>query len=321
MRTPKNPTLAEVGEKAAINVITSHAPSAFNGDDAAVLRHPAPNTRTVVSTDLLVQERHFKLDWSTPAEIGRKAITQNFADIEAMGARPIAALLGLSAPSYTRLDFVSELAKGIAQRVTDYGAELVGGDITDGESIVISITAIGKLGGSIPALTLDRAKPGQKVVASGEIGASAAGLALLTRFGRDAVPQEFHPLMQSHCQATKPEGRGFVARSAGVTAMTDNSDGLITDLTTMANRSNVSIDLDPQLIAPTPLMIHAAQSLEADPWEWVLSGGEDHTLVGTTNGEPPTGFRVIGTVGKPTAHQPVTVGQQPPRYVRGWDSY
>lgn len=321
MRTAKNPTLAEVGEKAAINVITSHAPSAFNGDDAAVLLHPAPNTRTVVSTDLLVQERHFKLDWSTPSEIGRKAITQNFADIEAMGARPIAALLGLSAPSYTRLEFVSEFAKGIAQRVSDYGAELVGGDITDGDNIVISITAIGKLGGSIPPLTLDAARQGQTVVATGDIGASAAGLALLTRFGREGIPEQFLPLVHAHCQTFRPEGRGFVARSAGVTAMTDNSDGLIADLTTIAHRSGVSIDLDPQAIAPTPLMQEAADLLEADPWQWVLTGGEDHTLLATTFGQAPTGFRTIGTVGKASTTQPVTVDHTAPTHSRGWDTY
>lgn len=103
--------------------------------------------------------------------------------------------------------------------------------------------------------------------------------------------------------------------------MTDNSDGLITDLSTIANRSFVSINLEPQLIAPSPLMVKAAEVLEADPWEWVLTGGEDHTLMGTTNGQPPTGFRKIGTVGKHLPATPVTIDNQPPKYVRGWDSY
>src|SRR5699024_10501709 len=117
--------------------------------------------------------------------------------------------------------FVSELARGIGDRVGDYGAELVGGDITDGDAVVVSVTAVGQLGGSLAELRLDQARPGQILVASGEIGASAAGLALLRRFGRDGVPREFLPLVSSHCAARVSEGRGFVARSAGVSAMTD----------------------------------------------------------------------------------------------------
>ncbi|AEG83699.1 Thiamine monophosphate kinase [Corynebacterium ulcerans BR-AD22] len=236
MKEHLNPTLAEVGERAAINVIIAHAPSSRNGDDAAVLGHASANSRAVVTTDMLVQDRHFRLDWSTPAEIGRKAITQNFADIEAMGARPVAALLAISAPAYTRLNFVSELARGISSRVKDYSAELVGGDITDGEAIVIAVTAVGQLGGSLPELSLDRARPGHTIIASGGIGESAAGYALLQRFGRTDIPEKFLPLVTAHCATIVPEGRGFVARSAGVSSLTDNSDGLIVDLRTMAKK-------------------------------------------------------------------------------------
>ena len=85
-----NPTLADVGEQAVITAIVAHAPSTRNGDDAAVLDHAAPNSRTVITTDTLVEGRHFRRDWSHPAEIGRKAITQNFADVEAMGRAPMA---------------------------------------------------------------------------------------------------------------------------------------------------------------------------------------------------------------------------------------
>ena len=84
------PTVADVGERAVTLAIQRMAPSSRNGDDAAVLATPAPNTRTVVSTDVLVEGRHFSLNWSSAEEVGRKAIVQNFADIEAMGARPVA---------------------------------------------------------------------------------------------------------------------------------------------------------------------------------------------------------------------------------------
>lgn len=321
MASRKNPTLAEVGELATIAEIIKRAPSRHNGDDAAVLDHGAPNSRTVVTTDMLVEGRHFKLDWSTPAEIGKKAITQNFADVEAMGARPVAVLLALSVPSYTRLEFVTELARGMGERLQDYGAELVGGDITDGESIVVAITAVGQLGGSLAPLTLDAARAGQKLVASGPIGESAAGYALLRRFGREGVPEEFWPLVQAHCAATMAPGRGFVARSAGASAMTDNSDGLISDLTTIAQRSGVSIDLDSSAIAPSQLMQRAAERLECDPWEWTLSGGEDHTLLATVFGAAPTGFREIGTVGHKDHLRTVTIDGKLPAYNLGWKSF
>ena len=314
------PTLGEVGEHRAIEEIVAAAPSRRNGDDAAVLNHASPNSRAVATTDMLVEGRHFRVDWSTPEEIGRKSIVQNFADIEAMGARPIAALLAVSAPPDTPVSYLRGIAAGIHQKVGEYSAELVGGDLTSGNDLVLSVTAIGSLGGSRPELTLDRARPGQRVVAHGQIGWSAAGLALLERFGRDLrrIPEHLIPLLDAHFTPRLNPGRGVVARATGATCMTDNSDGLIVDLSTIARRSSVSIDLHSADITPPPIIYEAAEILDADPWEWVLTGGEDHTLLATTAGEPPSGFRVIWRVGR---GEGVTIDGQPPRYGHGWVSF
>ncbi|RSZ66071.1 thiamine-phosphate kinase [Corynebacterium hylobatis] len=312
------PTLGEVGEHRTIEAIMEAAPSSRNGDDAAVLNHASPNSRTVATTDMLVEGRHFKVGWSTPEEIGQKAIVQNFADIEAMGARPIAALLAVSAPRHTPVDWVRGVATGIHQRVGEYSAELVGGDLTEGDQLVLSVTAIGSLGGSRPELTLDRARPGQRVVTHGRIGWSAAGLALLERYGREQVPEKFTPLVDAHCAPRLNPGRGVVARATGATAMTDNSDGLIVDLNTIASRSGVGIDLHSADICPAPLIMEAADLLDADPWKWVLSGGEDHTLLATTAGDPPSGFRSIGRV---VRGERVTIDGEEPRYGHGWVSF
>lgn len=311
------PTLGDVGEHRAIEAIVSAAPSNRNGDDAAVLSHASPNSRAVATTDMLIEGRHFRVDWSTPEEIGRKAIVQNFADIEAMGARPIAALLAVSAPPHTPVSYLRGIAEGIHAKVGEYSAELVGGDLTSGNDLVLSVTAIGSLGGSRPELTLDRARPGQRVVAHGRIGWSGAGLALLERFGRD-VPEHLRPLVDAHCAPTLTPGRGVVARATGATAMTDNSDGLIVDLTTIARRSGVGIDLHSADIMPSPVVWEAAELLDADPWEWVLTGGEDHTLLATTAGDPPSGFHVIGRV---TRGESVTIDGQSPKYGHGWVSF
>lgn len=317
MATSEGPTVGEVGEHAAIAEILAAAPSSRNGDDAAVLNHATPNSRAVATVDMLIEGRHFDLDWSTPEEIGHKAVVQNFADIQAMGARPIAALLAVSAPPETPLSFFRGLATGVAARARQFSAELVGGDLTAGDQLVVSVTAIGSLGGNLPALTLDRAKPGQRVVASGRIGDSAAGLALLHHFGKD-VPAEFTELVAAHRTPHLAPGRGMIARATGATAMTDNSDGLIVDLRTLASRSGVAIDLHRDSLAPHKLLVDAGKVLDIDPWEWVLTGGEDHTLIATTTGEAPSGFRIIGQVNR---GQEVTIDGAEPEYGTGWVSF
>ncbi|MDO4685355.1 MAG: thiamine-phosphate kinase [Corynebacterium sp.] len=310
-------TLGELGEHAAIAAIIAAAPSKVNGDDAAVLAPPAPNSRTVASTDVLVEGRHFTLDWSSPENIGEKAIVQNFADIEAMGARPVAALLGLVAPASMSADVVVGIANGIRQRAERYNAELIGGDLTEGDCLVVSITAIGILGGSQNPLTLDAARPGQRLVAAGRIGYSAAGLALLQECGT-GYPREFSDLVQAHRVPELTPGRGVVARATGATGMTDNSDGLIVDLRHLALRSGVLIDLHSNEIAPDSLLVEAGKFLNVDPWNWVLTGGEDHTLLATTSKEAPSGFRTIGSVYRGCG---VTVDGAKPKYQTGWVSF
>lgn len=312
------PTLGECGEHRAIAEIVDAAPSSRNGDDAAVLSHASPNSRAVATTDMLVEGRHFNVDWSSPEEIGQKAIVQNFADVEAMGARPIAALLAISAPAHTPVSFIRGVAAGIAERTREYSAELVGGDLTAGEGLVLSVTAIGSLGGSMQALALDRARPGQKIVGHGRLGWSAAGLALLERFGREDVPEHLRSLVDAHCAPRLAPGRGVIARASGATSMTDNSDGLVVDMRTMAERSGVGIDLHSAAIAPDAPVVRAAELLGVDPWEWVLSGGEDHTLLAATAGDPPSGFRTLGRV---TRGEGVTVDGQAPTYGHGWVSF
>lgn len=315
------PTLGDVGEHAVIQAITDATPSVVNGDDAAVLHRSSPNSRVVATTDMLVEGRHFRWDVTTPWHVGRKAIVQNFADVEAMGARPLAALLSLSAPKALPVAVVTELAKGIGHEVEKYAAELVGGDVTSGDNLVLSITAIGSLGGNRPPLTLDGARVGQNVVAHGEIGYSAAGLDLLES-GRE-IPSEFVPLVQAYQAPSITPGAGVVARSAGATSMTDNSDGLLHDLRLVGRRSGVRIDLDSSAVAPDELLLRAGEFLDHDPWQWVCEGGEDHTLLGTLNGDAPVGFRTIGKVCKlATDEEPgVSLDGGAPAYSKGWESF
>lgn len=315
------PTLREVGESGVIQEIIAAAPSSLNGDDAAVLLPMAPNSRTVATTDMLVEGRHFRLDWSSPYQVGLKAITQNYADIEAMGARPIGALMALGAPLDTPVSVVREIAEGIAQRTGEYNTELVGGDVTQAEKITVSVTAIGALGGDRQPLALSAARAGQKVVAHGKIGWSAAGWALLERFGTQLPDPQLQPLVDFHCAPEIEPGRGVIARATGATAMTDNSDGLVHDLTTIAKRSAVKINIYSEAIAPDELLQRAGDLLDHDPWDWVLAGGEDHTLLGTTMKDAPSGFRLIGDVHKSNGTDHLTIDGTPARYNTGWESF
>lgn len=325
-------TVAQAGEAATIAAIRDAAPSEINGDDAAVLEPAPPNSRQVATTDVLVEGVHFRFDWSTAFEVGAKAVTQNFADIQAMGGRPTAVLLSLATPGDVTLDVVGDIARGIGETAAPWAVELVGGDVVSSHQLVISVTAVGVLAGPDPAMTIDGAEVGHTVIASGVIGHAAAGEAVLRYFGsREAVPDDavLQDLVRRHCAPELAVDRGSVARAAGVASMTDNSDGLLRDLGTLASRSGVSLDLDRASLTPDAQLYYAGEVLGVDPWQWVLTGGEDHTLLGTTPGEVPAGYRSIGTVravraagaGADAAPAPVvTVDGQPPVYDGGWDS-
>lgn len=321
-------TVAEAGEAATIAAIRQAAPSTLNGDDAAVLDSTASNSRQVCTTDILVRDRHFSFDYSSAYEVGVKAVSQNFADIQAMGARPTAILLGIATPGDVELAVAAELARGINDAALPWGAELVGGDVVLSKDLVLSITAIGELGGPAAALTLDGAGVGHRVIASGPIGYSAAGLDILQHYGtRKAVPQDdeiLQELVQWHCAPRLEVGRGTVARAAGASSMTDNSDGLVADLSTIAQRSGVCIDLDRLAISPDYKLRHAAEVTGKDPWKWVLTGGEDHTLIGTTDARLPATYRPIGMVRTLNEEDQnasyVTVDGVRPSYTTGWES-
>ncbi|MDO3640280.1 thiamine-phosphate kinase, partial [Mycolicibacterium arseniciresistens] len=173
-------TLATAGEFAVIDRLVNgrEQPAAVElgpGDDAAVVR--AGDGRTVVSTDMLVAGRHFRLDWSTPHDVGRKAIAQNAADIEAMGARATAFVVAFGAPADTPVAQAVELADGLWDEARRLGAGIVGGDLVRSPQWVISVTVLGDLAGGHP-VRRDGARAGDVLAVAGELGRSAAGFAL-----------------------------------------------------------------------------------------------------------------------------------------------
>jgi thiamine-monophosphate kinase len=259
------------------------------GDDAAVVL--AADGRTVISTDMLVAGRHFRLDWSTPHDVGRKAIAQNAADIEAMGARATAFVVGFGAPADTPAAQVSELADGMWDEARRIGAGLVGGDLVSCPQWVVSVTVLGDLAGGTPVLR-SGARPGSALAVTGQLGRSAAGYALWHN-GVDG----FDELRRCHLAPQPPYGQGRAAAGAGAQAMTDVSDGLVADLGHLARASGVTIEVSTvALSADHQALTSAGAAVGVDSWSWVLGGGEDHALVAAFPGPVPAGWRIIGRV-------------------------
>ena len=136
------------------------------GDDAAVVA--MPDGRVVVTTDMLVEGRHFRLDWSTPHDVGRKAIAQNAADVESMGASTTAFVVAFGAPQDTSVAQVQELGDGMWLEAGQFGAGIVGGDLVASPQWVISVTALGDLAGRAPVLR-SGARPGSAVAVAGSL--------------------------------------------------------------------------------------------------------------------------------------------------------
>jgi thiamine-monophosphate kinase len=268
----------------------------------------------VVSTDMLVEGRHFRLDWSTPHDVGRKAVAQNAADIEAMGARVTAFVVGFGAPPETAAAQVNALADGMWDEAARVGASIVGGDLVASPQWVVSVTVLGDLAGRAPVLR-SGARSGSQLAVAGQLGCSAAGYALWHN-GID----RFDELRRRHLVPQPPYRQGRVAAEAGAQAMIDVSDGLVGDLRHVAEASGLAIDLSTKALSvDRELLVGAAEAVGVDPWTWVFGGGEDHALVAAFAGRVPAGWRVIGRVCDGPAD--VLVDGAPWRGYAGWQSF
>jgi thiamine-monophosphate kinase len=278
-------TARQTGEFGLIALVVERlgtAPQALlgPGDDAAVVA--APDGRVVVTTDLLVEGVHFRRDWSSAYDVGRKAAAASLADVMAMGGTGTALLVGLSVPPDLPVDWALGLADGLRDEAAQVGAVVVGGDTTAGEQVVVAVAALGDLAGRAP-VTRAGARPGDVVVVAGRLGESAAGLARLERGERSGA------LVDAHRRPQPPYALGPVLADAGATSMCDVSDGLVADAGHLATASGVTVRLRSERLRD------AAPGVDL---KHVLTGGEDHGLVATLPAATPlpSGVTVIGRV-------------------------
>jgi thiamine-monophosphate kinase len=260
------------------------------GDDAAVIA--ASDGRVVVSTDLLVENRHFRRDWSTANDIGHKAAARAFADVVAMGASPTGLLVGFAAPGDLAVEWVDGLMGGLREECAVVDAAIVGGDVAAADVVTIAVTALGDLEGRDP-VRLDGARVGDVVALAGRVGWAAAGFAVLSRGFRSPVQ-----VVSAHRRPEPPYAAGSLAADLGATAMTDVSDGLVIDLGNIAEASGVRIEIGAAALDMPAKIAEVGSALNVDPLSWLVTGGDDYALVATfpASVRLPDEWRPIGRV-------------------------
>jgi thiamine-monophosphate kinase len=290
----RDATLAEVGEFPLIAAITERLSLAADvrvgpGDDAAVL---AIKDAVATSVDVLVEGVHFRRDWSEARDVGRKAVAVNVADLEAIGARATALLVGFSAPAELDVGWVLDFTDGLSQEGQAAGISVLGGDVTRARDITIAVTAMGSLDGREPVLR-SGARSGDVVAVNGRLGWAAAGLAVLARGFRSP-----RVLVEAQRVPRVSYGAGAVAAEAGATSMIDISDGLLADLGHVAQASGVLINVHRNAFELAEPLQAVAAATGADPYTFLFTGGDDHALAATFSSvdSVPKGWLVIGRV-------------------------
>ena len=243
------------------------------GDDAAVV---AGDVRQVMTTDMAVEGVHFRIDWSTAFEIGRKVTAANAADILAMGGVPDYLLVAVALTGSESMEWISDLAHGIKFEADLAGLQIIGGDISRSENVIISMTAIGHC--AKPILR-SGAKPGNGIYLSSLTGWSAAGLALL----KSKAPATTDVMKKALSEFKSPTiDYGFDSSKA--TAMCDISDSIIEQASQVAVASRVQLHFDENLLAKSEefnSLRSLAAELKIDIWQLIFGGGEDHVLFAT----------------------------------------
>jgi thiamine-monophosphate kinase len=243
------------------------------GDDAAVV---AGDVRQVMTTDMAVEGVHFRTDWSTGFEIGRKVTAANAADILAMGGVPDYLLVAVALTGSESMEWISDLARGVKFEADLAGLQIIGGDISRSEKVIISMTAVGHCA---KAKTRSGAQIGDGIYLSSLTGWSAAGLALL----KSKAPAT-SALMEKALNEFKSPTIDYGFDSTGASSLCDISDALAIQAAQMADSSRVAFEFDLSKIEGASEFLELetlARELGINIWNWVFAGGEDHALLAT----------------------------------------
>lgn len=251
------------------------------GDDAAVLQ-PTPGAWLLATTDLVMEDVHFRRRSAGPADIGWKAMAVNLSDIAAMGGAPRFALVALACPEETEVEEVDLFYEGLTAAATPHGVAVVGGDTAASPAgWIVNVTLVGEMTGP-PRLRSD-ARPGDRIAVVGTLGRAAAGLAALEGGRRPDLPEDvLADVAQAHLRpvARVLEGK-WLGAASGVHALIDLSDGLATDLAHITAESGVAARVELARLPVAPSARAVAKALGLDPLELATTGGEDYELLFT----------------------------------------
>ena len=257
------------------------------GDDAAVV---STTDQTVITTDMAVEGTHFSTKWSSAFDIGRKITAANLADVYAMGGTPKYLVAAVTLTGQESMEWIEELAEGIAHEARSCGAFVVGGDLAKGPCIVVSMTAIGEVDTPI---TRSGAKVGDSIYISSLPGWSAAGLSIIEKDLEDDLA--VHAISE-YSAPTVDYVSAIQFSNNRAHSMCDVSDALIIQANQLAQASGVALRFDQGLITQHPefaTLMELADSQDVDVWQWIFAGGEDHVFLAT--GIDLDGF-CVGTV-------------------------
>ena len=259
------------------------------GDDAAVV---STTDRTVITTDMAVEGTHFRTEWSGAFDIGRKVAAANLADVYAMGGTPKYLVAAMTLTGQESMQWIEDLAEGIAREAASCGAYVVGGDLAKGPCVVVSITAIGEIENPI---TRAGAQVGDSIYISSLPGWSAAGLSVIEKELEDDLA--LHAVSE-YSAPTVGYASAIEFSNKRAHSMCDVSDALIIQANQIADASGVALHFDQKLIAEHSefaSLKELADAQNCDVWQWIFAGGEDHVFLAT--GVDLNGFKV-GTVVK-----------------------
>jgi thiamine-monophosphate kinase len=287
------------------------------GDDAAVVAQGSGEL--VLTTDVMVEGTHFRRGVSSPRDLGYKAIAVNVSDMAAMAASPRHALCALTLSDAVDAAWVMELFGGMRECCDEFALSIVGGNLARGSEITVAVTVTGEVAPG-RAVTRDGARPGDRLVVTGELGGAAAGLRLAER-GAPWSHQE-RAAIHRHFRPVPRVGEGHVLARHGVTSMIDLSDGLGLDLARLCAASGVGARVMTEQMPVAP----AARLAEA------LSGGEDYELLGTMPENPSAAaaelresfgvpLTVIGTMMDEGLVAVGSDGSETPFAAEGWDHF
>ena len=264
------------------------------GDDCAFIE--SGGDVLAVSIDLAVENVHFRRDWMTPAEIGYRAASAALSDLAAVAAEPLALLLALGAPAREPTATLDGIADGVGDACADAGAFIVGGDLSRADSLIVDCCVIGR---ATAAVRRRGAKPGDRIVVTGQLGGPLAALTAWRRGGTPA-PAARQRFVRP---APRHEAARFLAQHRA-RAMIDVSDGLAADLGHLLVASDVAGHVRCEAMPLHPDALAAARETGEEPWRFAARSGEEYELVAAlpdavTDAElaaSPVPLTVIGTI-------------------------